>query len=688
MAQFVDLEIGLHRRDGQTWTVELQCNRSDQDVDVRLVRDGPSFDLDQLRRHASDVVAYGRLLTDTLFAVDDVRQQFAMARAAAEAQDLPLRLRLFIGPNAPELHDVRWETLRDPDRDAALLTDEQVRFSRYLSSMDWRPVGVRPRMALRALLVIANPSGLETYRPDGRRLAPVDVAGERQRAAAALDSIGLTELASGGAATLDKLEACLRDGPGYDILYLVCHGFLARGEPQILLETPAGAVARVPGSALAERLHDLRSRPRLVFLASCQSAGDGAGLHSDDGGALAALGPRLAEAGVPAVVAMQGNISMQTMAELVPVFFRELRSDGQIDRALAVARSAVRDRPDWSVPVLFMRLKSGRIWYSPGFAEVFDKWPALFADIRQGRCTPILGPGLNDGLIGTREEIAWKWAGTYHFPLAPHDRYDLANVAQYLATSLNYRFPRESLREYLRAELLERYDLAGEMKDASLDELVKAAGERRRAVDPAEPHAALAALPFPIYVTSNPADLLPAALVVQGKDPQVELCRWSDEIDWPRSLYDMMPDYRPEVGKPLVYHLFGHLAHPDTVALTQDDYEDFLIGVTSNRDLIPAVVRRALSDSALLFLGYRIDQVDFRVLFRSLMRQQGRGRRRRYAHVAVQVDPEESTTLEPERARRYMQEYFGVADISIYWGSVESFVRELQRRWELEPQPR
>jgi hypothetical protein len=73
------------------------------------------------------------------------------------------------------------------------------------------------------------------------------------------------------------------------------------------------------------------------------------------------------------------------------------------------------------------------------------------------------------------------------------------------------------------------------------------------------------------------------------------------------------------------------------------------------------------------------------VLFRSIMHQEGRSRRRRYSHVAVQIDPEEGATLEPERARRYMQEYFGGADISIYWGSVESFLRELQRGWEQQP---
>jgi hypothetical protein len=677
---YVDLEIGLHRRGGDTWTVELHCTRPDEDVDVRLVRDGPRFDLDELRRRAADDVAYGRLLTESLFAVPEVEQLFAMARVAAASRELPLRMRLFIGPNASELHDVRWETLRDPANGASLLTDEKVLFSRYLSSLDWRPVGVRPKAALRALVVIASPSDLTSYRPGGRELAPIPVDDEVALIRTALDPVEPTVLASGGSATLDGLVDRLHDG--CDILVLVCHGYLALGEPQLLLETATGTAARVPGSALVERVRDLRVTPRLVVLASCESAGSGEGLPGDALGALAALGPRLAEAGVPAVVAMQGRLSMPTLDVFVQALFRELRRDGQIDRAMAVARGAVRQRPDWWMPVLFMRLKSGRVWYTPGFADAFEQWPALFADIRQGRCTPILGPGLTDFLLGTRQEIAWRWASQYHFPLAPHARHDLAHVAQYLAISLNYRFPRDSLREHLRAELFDRYHLSEELTGASLDELVKAAAEQRRAVGSPEPHAALAAMPFPLYVTADPVDLLPSALVLQGKQPQVELCRWSEDVEWPRSVYEFMPDYRPDVRHPLVYHLFGNLRYSDTVALTLDDYEDFLIGVTSNRDLIPAVVRRALSDTALLFLGFRLDQGDFRVLFRSIMRQEGRSRRRRYSHVAVQIDPEESTTLEPERARRYMQQYFGGADISIYWGSADSFLRELQRGWE------
>ena len=95
--------------------------------------------------------------------------------------------------------------------------------------------------------------------------------------------------------------------------------------------------------------------------------------------------------------------------------------------------------------------------------------------------------------------------------------------------------------------------------------------------------------------------------------------------------------------------------------------------MTSNKDLIPGVVRRALADTALLFLGFQMDDWNFRVLFRSIMSQEGRGRRRGYAHVAAQIDPEEGRILEPERARRYLESYFQDADISIYWGSAEDF---------------
>jgi hypothetical protein len=62
------------------------------------------------------------------------------------------------------------------------------------------------------------------------------------------------------------------------------------------------------------------------------------------------------------------------------------------------------------------------------------------------------------------------------------------------------------------------------------------------------------------------------------------------------------------------------------------------------------------------------------------MSQEGRNRRSKYAHIAAQIDPESSRITEAEGAKHYMEEYFGDADISIFWGNVADFGRELAQR--------
>ena len=696
MTAGVDVEIGLHYEDSECWRVELRFEQRASDADPGpLIRTVPRLDLDELRRLSPDPVAYGRQLTKSLFSDTQIREKFLEARAVTASDNVPLRIRLFIGPSVPELHDIRWETLLDPESDAPLLMSERTLFSRYLGSFDWRPIRVRPRAKLTALVAIANPTDLNKYQSGGRPLPEIDVNGEVERVRIATKGLELFELRSSGAATLEAITGRLRDG--VDVLILVCHGYLVRGDPVLLLENNDQTTARVSGGALVERLRELQTLPRLVLLVSCQSAGAGDDSYSTDNGALAALGPRLAEAGIPAVMAMLGNISMPTIARFLPAFFRALQVDGQIDRAVAVARGEVRQRPDWTVPVLFLRLKSGRIWYTPGFAggaRPFERWPALFTDVERGKCTPILGPGLTDTLVGSRQEIAWRWSSQYHFPMRPHDRDDLPHVAQYLAVSQAPHFPRFELGKHLRLDLLKRYRLPPERAEDSLDGLLSTIAAARRRDDPAEPHQVLASLPCPIYITTQPTNLLHEALHEMGKKPRDELFPWKelteegegddddDRDAWPQSVFDEDPGYEPDKDNPLVYHLFGRLDMPESLVLTEDDYFDFLIGVTQRSVAIPRKVRRALSDSSLLFLGFRMDEWDFRVLFRGLMNVPGQQRRKGYEHVLAQIDPEESTTLEPERARRYMEEYVVHDRVSVYWGTVEDFTQELQEGWD------
>ena len=201
-------------------------------------------------------------------------------------------------------------------------------------------------------------------------------------------------------------------------------------------------------------------------------------------------------------------------------------------------------------------------------------------------------------------------------------------------------FPRDEWGEYLRQELRNRLEfdvtddhhrahwdeLAGALlPEATLDDLITAVGALRQASDPAEPHRVLARLPLPIYITTDPSSLLEKALAAAGKEPQVELCRWNEHVEVLPSIYDDEPNYRPDAQRPLVYQLFGSIQEPDSVVLTEDDYFDYLIGVTSNKELIPGVVRRALAEPAPLVLGFSMDEWDFRGRVRIIRGQGGRG---------------------------------------------------------------
>ena len=345
----VDLELSL-RGAGSDYAVSMRLSQPGSEAEARVgLEDMPvRFDLTALEALARDPASYGKALAGSLFANPDVLAGFRQARAAAQSASAPLRMRLLIAPDVSKLHSLFWETLRDPeDPVATLLTGEGVLFSRFISSQDLTPVRPLPKGELKALAAIANPSDLGEY-----GLEAIAVKDELERARAGLGKIPLTPIIVN--CTLNAILENLREG--CDILYLVAHGIFAKAQPWVMLQTEEGKAARVPGEEFASSIREMQSKPRLIALVSCESAGKGTGQ------ALQALGPRLAEAGVPAVIAMQGSLSMGTAARLMPVFFKELQRDGVIDRALSVARGTVKDRDDFWMPALFMRLKSGRLW--------------------------------------------------------------------------------------------------------------------------------------------------------------------------------------------------------------------------------------------------------------------------------------------------------------------------------------
>jgi hypothetical protein len=362
-AQTHTLNISIHRAEG-IHQIELSHSDPNSDAEVAPVRGTAAFDPTALLELEALHTDYGKALAKQLFADDDVLRRFVQVEATVQALSGVLRVLLRIEPSASELQGLRWELLRHPYSGAALSTSQTVLLCRSMLSDDARPVKLRPRTELTALIAISAP---ETDKLQRMGLAPVDYEGEMGRVRSALVGIEVRTLGGPGSPfTLDRLIEELRSG--VDILYLVSHGMFGRsnGNAALILQDEAGEAKPITGEDLGIRIAELQVGPRLVVLASCQSAGDGMSTTAQPRTtAQVTLVGHLADAGVPAVIAMQGSITMATIEAMMPTFFTELLRDGQIDRALAVARGKVRDRDDAWMPALFTRLTLGCLWDAP-----------------------------------------------------------------------------------------------------------------------------------------------------------------------------------------------------------------------------------------------------------------------------------------------------------------------------------
>lgn len=285
-----------------------------------------------------------------------------------------------------------------------------------------------------------------------------------------------------------------------------------------------------------------------------------------------------------------------------------------------------------------------------------DNWKFLLGRIKAGRCTPFLGAGASSGAFPLGSEIARAWATEYSYPMA--DSYDLARVAQFVAVTEDRMTPKDKIQE--------------QFKEIPLPDFAS----------PDEPHRVLADLPFPIYITTNYDNSMIGALQHRNRDPKLELCRWNSTIwDNEKSIFDIYKDYMPTPANPLVFHLHGHHKMPESLVLTEDDYLDFLINISKDENLLPLCIRKAMTSSSLLFLGYKIADWDFRVLFRRIVGYREKSLVR--AHISVQIAPEHEgfSKEQQENVQKYLEDYYAGEEVRVYWGSCQEFAAELRRRW-------
>jgi hypothetical protein len=257
------------------------------------------------------------------------------------------------------------------------------------------------------------------------------------------------------------------------------------------------------------------------------------------------------------------------------------------------------------------------------------------------------------------DEIAQQWADEHGYPL--EDTTDLARVAQYLAIIRDPMFPKD--------------DICRRFKDVAPPDFS----------DPNEPHAVLADLKLPIYITTNYDNFMMAALKDRKRSPQREYCPWNrfSEETGEKSVLKT-DEYQPTPANPLVYHLHGHTELVQSMVLTESDYLDFVIRLTREQQtILPPSIRAALAGTSLLFVGYSLSDWNFRVVLRGLVGSLGGSLG--YPGIAVQLPPKNLSEEEKKRAQEYLDDYFEAIQkitVRVYWGDVKQFAGELRERWE------
>lgn len=281
-------------------------------------------------------------------------------------------------------------------------------------------------------------------------------------------------------------------------------------------------------------------------------------------------------------------------------------------------------------------------------------WDHLIRAIKDQRCTPFIGAGACHGVLPLGADIARQWAKDNDYPF--EDSNNLIKVAQFLAVESYPMFPKDEIVEQFR-----RLNASPDFNDVN------------------EPHRVLAELPLPIYLTTNYDDFMTRALRRNKmRDPKREICRWNMLARNEPSLFDS--GYQPTAANPVVFHLHGHTELPSSIVLTEDDYFDFLVNVSTDPLLIPQRIQTALKETSVLFIGYGLADWNFRVLLRGLYRYMEKSLGRR--HFAVMLSPNiPNSEAQQQKAQEYLSNYYQDIDVQVYWGTARDFCTELAQRW-------
>ncbi|MEM7033308.1 MAG: CHAT domain-containing protein [Chloroflexota bacterium] len=631
----------------------------------------------------------GQRLFEWLLADPQVRTAWAEVRGKHTQR----RIRLRLDANVPELHALPWETIRDTDdtvpQDLAAVSATP--FSRYLAGK-WQPGSPILKRPIKILVAVANPDNLSEY-----DLAAIDADDEFNQLQEATAGLPVELVSVPQPCTLPAIEKALKEG--CHILHFVGHGMFSKrsNEARLYLADDSNQVNLVSetdfSEMLARQLSDddtlNNDKLRLVFLASCQTA------TRSNADAFRGFAPALIQAGVPAVLAMQDLVAIETAQAFSQTFYKQVLDHGLVDKASNEARSAILTAglPGAAIPVLFMRIRNGTLLGIKGHFSSSDEkfWPFLLGRLDRGQVVPFLGPRVNDNLIASPLEIAQRLAERYSYPF--EDRQSLFQIAQYIAI----RDPEVLRQDYLRFMQRSLFGHLGlkptkeekkRFRRTGLSETVQALEWVTKVLDVQENqiHHLLADLELPLYISTNFDNFMSEALKHKGASARQYGPRWLPEAGSPQ--FVLTP--RPSLDHPIVFHLNGFEGdqeQEDHLVLSEEDYLKHLVRLSRDQELVlPMNLLEALSQHSFVFLGYQLDDWEFRLILQGLLNniaqtssvaQANKGRK---VHVGIQLE-DNAANASPE-AMSYLKEYLERFNIEIYWGTPQQFMTELHMHWQ------
>ncbi len=301
--------------------------------------------------------SFGARLFDAVFG-GDLRGCLRSSIDEANRQRSGLRIRLRLS-DVPELADLPWEFLYNSSINRFLSLSVETPLVRYLEL----PERVQPlavTLPLNILVMISSPRGFP----------PLDVDREWSKlkeALSPLESKGLVALERLPDGTLTTLQRRLRQQT-FEVFHFIGHGaFDAQSQDGVLaLEDEWKKDRLVTGQDLGTLLHDHRSL-RLVVLNACEGA------RASRTDPFAGTAQSLLQQGIPAVIAMQFEISDEAAITLAREFYGALADGYPADAALGESRKAIfatGNEVEWATPVMYLRSSD---------AKIFDITPAPHA---------------------------------------------------------------------------------------------------------------------------------------------------------------------------------------------------------------------------------------------------------------------------------------------------------------------